>query len=129
MIAVGIGFGWLTNCVAILQVKQEEEPWTIVAMRTVIPYIPCWPQSKRLECVPEIWNTVQVHLMLTPAILMHGLFEFFLLQFIARRKVETTAWELTASSTTALFGIAYYVYFASRQRKRLQEMEQNLESL
>lgn len=129
MIAVGTGFGWLANCAAVLQVNQEEAPWISVGMKLVIPIHSLLAAIQSIGvCSRDLEHNSRA-LMLAPAILLHGLFEYFLLQLIARQTVERTGWELTASLTTALFGIAYYGYFAGRQRKRLQELEQNLEFL
>jgi hypothetical protein len=128
MTAVGTGFGWLANCVLVLKLDQDE-PWITVGMRMVIPIHSLLAAIQSIGVCCRDLEDNSTALMLTPAILLHGLFEYFLMQFIARRKVATTVWELTASLTTVLFGIAYYVYFAGRQRKRLQEVDQNLQFL
>ena len=145
MISVATGFAWFENLVHVLflllmrRSAQQQPSWTM----TILILKSCFPIHSLFAAIQSIGVCARDlegnrrALILTPSIMFHGLFAYFLIGAATatrnneeeEKTTSTTpaaAWELLgASMMTVLVGIAYYVYFAGRQRLRLQAIQDN----
>lgn len=128
VIAVGAGFGWVNNFALLYRDEKLSTSSTerlagklsILPMHTLLAAV----QSTGICC--RDLEGKSGSLMLLPAMLLHGCFAFFLLKLTDNEDEANLVGgrnQLVAVWMTVILTFAYYVYFAGRQRTRLQAMD------
>ncbi|KAI2502518.1 hypothetical protein MHU86_11950 [Fragilaria crotonensis] len=127
-IAVGTGFGWVNNFVYI----QNDDKLSVRSSTILVGKLAILPMHTLLAAVQSIGLCSRDlegnsrTLVLLPAIVFHGLFAYFILKLTEHEEevALVAARELAAVWMTVLLTFGYYVYFAGRQRNRLQALDE-----
>ena len=124
-IAVGTGFGWVNSFVYI----QNDEKLIIRGSTILAGKLAILPMHTLLAavqsiglCSRDLEGNSQAFVLL-PAVALHGLFAYFVLK-LTEHDEEVAAKDLVAVWMTVLLTFGCYVYFADRQRKRLQALDE-----
>ena len=136
-IAVGAGFGWVENFVCIHGDAKSSFGSTsstahLAGKLTILPMHILLAAVQSIGLCSRHLEGNSTPLMLLPAVLLHGLFAYFLSK-LAEREDEATLLDagmnLVPVWMTVLVTLAYYVFFAGGQRVRLLAMDNTLEML
>lgn len=124
MVSVATGFAWLEIYVFVLLTDVNFPPWSILAVRNCLHPLLAAIQSIGV-CARDLEQNLDLSLLtiLAPAVVLHGLYDCFLIQSSFDETPDPIK-ALAGCGLTVILAVTYYVYFARQQQLRLQSIQE-----